>query len=203
MASFEIAHEKLEKKEGVGRSGYSNRARDRGGETVNGISRLNWPDASVWAIVDDLKRKPGFPGSLAGSPALRAATLAFFRESFWDALGLDHVDLQIVADEIYEQAVNAGHGRAGRNLQRALNLLNVREDLSGKVSRLYPDLVIDGHPGPATAAALAACVSAGRGLHVFAYLNVLQGAHFVEIIEKDPSQKVNAAGWISRVETRF
>ena len=52
-AIFEIAYKISMKLEGY----YSNSLNDKGGETVNGISRVYFPEWAGWKIVDELKSK--------------------------------------------------------------------------------------------------------------------------------------------------
>ena len=50
MADFEKAYKRTMKNEG-GAFGYSNNPKDPGGETIMGISRINWPqwpDGHLW-----------------------------------------------------------------------------------------------------------------------------------------------------------
>lgn len=198
-AVFELAYGPMRKKEGIGSGGYGNRERDRGGETFNGISRVKWPAAGVWPIIDRLKQLPGFPGILDAHVELEAATSAFYRANFWEPLGLGWCDDQVIANELFEQAVNLGGGTSARNLQEALNILNTRENNIGKVVQMWPDLKVDGFAGPVTIECLKDCIQANRRDALFGWLNVLQGDDYKRIIQADPSQRVNAAGWVSRI----
>lgn len=201
-ADFLISHQALEKKEGVGRGGYTppaaGSAADRGGETCNGIARKFWPACTIWPIVDELKEKSGFPGTLDTDPRIRQATLDFYKHSFWDALGLDYCIDQAVADELYEEAVNMGTGTGGKNLQEALNFVNRVSDAGG-VKLLWPDVEVDGRPGPVTMQAVSACAAAKRLGPLVDWMNVLQGEDLAAFMRRLPDQRVFAAGLVRRV----
>lgn len=200
-ADFKLSHAKLEEKEGIGRQGYGDHPQDRGGETINGIARVHWPKAPIWQVVDELRAAPGFPGTLDTDPRIHALTLLFYRQNFWDAMGLDHCELQAVADELYEQAVNMGLLRAGENLQEALNFVN-RKSVAGAVVLMWPDVKLDGAPGPVTMAAVSACYRAGRAAALYNWMNILQGEDLAVIMRRRPEQRVFAAGWGRRVEIK-
>lgn len=201
MADFLQAHLPLEKKEGLGKDGYHGpTGPDKGGETVNGITRVFLPQAPVWRIVDRLKALPGFPGTLNGNEELTEASRFTYKAVFWTPYGLDLCEDQQLANEIYEELVNLGPGGGGRVLQRVLNVLNVKGDEQGNTVELWPALKVDGDAGPTTQKALIACVKAGRADSLFNGMNSLQGARYIERCEQDPTQKVYAAGWLRRVE---
>ena len=96
---------------------------DKGGETYAGIARAFFPD---WHFIDAAKAHPSFQqGSLAFSrhlttlPNLEDLVTAFYRVQWWDKMGLARWP-QLVANELFEQAVNLGRGGSGKLLQRSL-----------------------------------------------------------------------------------
>src|SRR5690606_2075700 len=102
--------------------------------------------------------------------------------------GLDQVQHQRIAEELYDTGVNMGADIAGRFLQEALNLCNDR-------GRLYPDIRIDGKVGEVTLRALAEA-DADR---VFKTMNLLQGERYINILRRNETQERFWGGWLKRV----
>ena len=65
----------------------------------------------------------------------------FYKKNFWDTLRCSEMP-EIIAEEIFEQAINLGKHIAGIHLQQTLNILN-------KNQKLYSDIEIDGIIGEA------------------------------------------------------
>lgn len=194
MADFSIAYEPLKQFEG----GYSNNAADRGGETYAGIARNFFPSWAGWPIVDNWKKAVGTKPSklnkvLATDPQLRPLVEDWYKKEWWDCLGLATLH-QALANEIFEQAVNLGKTGGGKKVQTVCNAFNYQ---SGR--QLFQDLKIDGAIGPKTLAALQA-ILAGRAnsADLVHALNCMQGAHYLELAAKKPSQRVFTTGWMKR-----
>lgn len=194
MADFATAYAPLKQYEG----GYSNNAADRGGETYAGIARNFFPSWAGWPIVDKWKEGVGTKPSklnkaLAAVPELRPLVEDWYRKEWWDRLGLATLP-QALANEIFEQAVNLGKTGGGKKVQTVCNAFNYK---SG--SALFPDLKVDGAIGPKTLAALQA-ILAGRAnaADLVHALNCMQGAHYLELAAKKPSQRVFTTGWMKR-----
>ena len=181
--------------------GYANVATDRGGETYRGISRRFWPDWEGWMLVDSLK-EPGDSNSdinetLENSGDLAIKVQAFYRKNFWEPLNCDLLP-ELIAEELFDTAVNQGVGTAAKYLQEAVNLLN----LNGKI---FKDIKVDGAIGPMSLAAFDAVrISIGNryGVDRFqrTFIKVLDGLQFERyrsIVERDQSQEVNFFGWVS------
>ena len=119
MAEFEQAFSVMIKNEGF--PGYVNDPHDRGGETVAGISRKNWPGASVWPLIDAMKAKPDFPNNLKKSAELMPLVKDFYRRNFWHT---DFVSLksQELATWLFDKRVNMGLKRPIKFLQEALGV---------------------------------------------------------------------------------
>ncbi|MDE5878682.1 MAG: surface-binding protein [Desulfovibrio sp.] len=194
MADFATAYAPLAQYEG----GYSNNAADRGGETYAGIARNFFPSWAGWPVIDKWKRTVGTTPSklnkaLATVAELRPLVEDWYKKEWWDTLGLATLP-QALANEIFEQAVNLGKGGSGKNVQIICNAFNYRNGVP-----LFPDLKVDGAIGPKTLAALRA-ILAGRAdeaalVHA---LNCMQGAHYLELAAKKPSQRVFTTGWMKR-----
>ncbi len=194
MADFATAYAPLRQYEG----GYSNNAADRGGETYAGIARNFFPGWAGWPIIDRWKRSVGTRASalnkaLSTVPELRTLVEDWYRAEWWDKLGLATLP-QALANEIFEQAVNLGKGGAGKKVQTVCNAFNHKGG-----SSLFPDLKVDGAIGPKTLSALRSILAhrADEDALVHA-LNCMQGAHYLELAAKKPSQRQFTVGWMKR-----
>jgi lysozyme family protein len=107
-----------------------------------------------------------------------------YYDHYWLKLHLNKVCNYDLAYEIFEQGVNMGLHRIQVHVQRALNYLET-------------NLVVDGIIGPATIIALNEYLYPQDLLKV---LNVLQGFHYISIVENQPSQRKWARGWMRRIK---
>lgn len=190
MADFLKAYNTTKRHEG----GYSNNPKDRGGETYKGISRKNFPLWLGWVLIDSHKTKKGntttiIERELLADQALDALVISFYKSVFWDALSLDQVSNQPIANELFDTSVNMGVGTAAIYLQRSLNVLN-------RNGKDYADLMLDGKVGLRTIQVLNQHKKPEAVLKV---LNCLQGAKYVSICEANPSQEDFMFGWLERV----
>lgn len=154
---------------------------------------LDSGSATRYGITEEVARKHGYLGRMDRLPLDIAK--AIYRTSYWEPLSLDTVAQmsEPLASRLFDLAVNAGVGRAGEFLQRLLNVLN-------DGGRHYPDLRVDGAPGPVTMAALRAYHKrrGAEGMDVLRRgVNCLQGAFYVELAEKRPKDERFAYGWLS------
>lgn len=168
--------------------GYSVVKADRGGETYRGISRRFHPSWQGWPLVDQLKFEPGFPRNLANHPGLQSLVASFYLQQFWEPLQAEQIVHQSVADELFDTAVNMGIATSVSFAQTALNLLNRNQSS-------YPDGLVDGKMGPKTLKLLNEFSEVDILVRT---LNALQGARYIRICEKDPSQEVFFRGWLKR-----
>jgi lysozyme family protein len=189
MADFSRAYARTMAHEG----GYANDTDDAGGETYRGISRRFNPAWTGWARIDAARKARDFPKNLEADTVLQREVAAFHRSRHWDRLQGDAIPDQDVANELFDTGVNLGVVRAVEFLQRALNVLN-------RNARLYPDLAVDGVLGPKTQAALETCLRQDGPDLILKIMNVLQGAHYLEFMNRDPVQEKFARGWFKRVE---
>lgn len=121
-----------------------------------------------------------------------------YKLQYWDTLRLDEIDAisEDVSQELFDTGVNMGIGRAGKFLQRSLNVLN-----RGQAD--YPDLTVDGVVGPATIHSLRSYIDRRKAqgeLVLLRALDGLQRAAYIEIAERDGRQESFVFGWLlSRV----
>lgn len=156
--------------------GYVDDPSDSGGETNFGITVA-------------VARANGYHGPMRDMP--REVAYDIYVAKYWDKVRGDQLAAlsEHVAEEVVDTAVNMGHGRAGKFLQRSLNVLNDR-------ARLYPDLVVDGGIGPATLSALAAYLEQRSEIPLSRALNCLQGAFYIELAEKREKDERFVYGWL-------
>lgn len=148
--------------------------------------------ATKWGVTERVARANGYRGDMRELPIEEARRIA--KAQYWDVLRLDDIDRLSapVAQELFDTGYNMGVGTAGRMLQRALNALN-------RQAADYPDVTEDGVVGPMTVQAMRAFLDkrAGQGAHaLLKLLNVLQGAAYVEIVERRPQSEQFLLGWI-------
>ena len=158
--------------------GYTDNPADRGGPTNFGIT-------------EQRARAFGYAGPMSALP--RDMALDIYRSIYWTRPGFDQVAKisQRIAEELFDTGVNMGPKVAATFLQRLLNVLN-------RGGSDYPDIAADGDVGPMTVHALAGLLSRRIGAEnaVLLGLDALQGARYVEIAEKNPSQEVFELGWL-------
>lgn len=194
MADFETAYRLVADFEGS----YSNDKADRGGETYCGIARNFFPNWAGWAIIDREKNIAG--GNIARmKKALLNTNISklvsdWYKKEWWDQLKLGGLE-QVLANEIFEQAINLGKAGCVKKMQLVCNAYNLQNGAA-----LFPDLVVDGAIGPKTLNALAKIISCGKAqakalVHA---MNCMQGAHYIELAAKKPSQRIFTVGWMKR-----
>lgn len=188
MADFEVAYSKTMGHEG----GYANDPNDAGGETYKGVARVYNGSWDGWDVIDASKGEPDFPECLDDIYSLQTSVHEFYKENYWDVNHLDHVSDQDVAEEMFDTGVNMGISRAAKFLQKSLNYLNRNESL-------YSELVVDGAIGQASLNALNIVLDRGDQRVLLTMMNVLQGQHYMNYMDRKPSQKKYARGWMKRV----
>lgn len=146
-----------------------------------------------WGITEATARRWGYTGDMRELP--EPLMRKIYREGWWRHRWLN---CHAVAAwywpcglELFDTAVNAGHSTAGVMLQRVLNTMN-------RGGALYEDLLVDGRVGPATLEVLAELDPERDGPVVYSYLNCLQGAHYISIMEANPALEAFARGWAKR-----
>lgn len=156
--------------------GYVDDPNDSGGETNFGITL-------------QVARANGYFGPMRDLP--RPLAYDIYAAKYWDAVSGDALSAlsDHVAEEVVDTAVNMGPGRAGRFLQRALNVLNRQEDI-------YLDLKVDGAIGPATIGALKSYLAVRDELPLVRALNCLQGAFYIELAERREKDEAFVYGWL-------
>lgn len=184
---FNIAHQRTMQIE----NGYSNISSDKGGETYNGISRVNNPGWPGWAIVDARNKiKPLARFEIIRDNKLDQLVTSFYKANYFDINNLGLVNDQDIINELYDSGVNCGVVTAAKWLQESLNLINHNQ-------KDFKDLLIDGEIGAKTIEIV------NKTANKKALLTSLNGFQFMKyymLAFKDETQKDNFAGWLTRVE---
>ena len=164
MADFNPAFEAMIHDEG----GYqlTDIAGDRGGQTYAGIARKMNPDWVGWSLVD--RREFG--------ASLTALVREFYRARFWDRIRGDEIQLQAIAESIFNFSVNTGIGPAI------------------KIAQVIVGAKPDGSVGTKTIERLNQCTESG---FVASYA-IAKIQRYANLCNKDRSQAKFLLGWVNR-----
>lgn len=155
--------------------GYVNDPSDSGGETNFGITIR-------------VARSYGYTGAMIDLP--RQTAFDIYADKYWNKVCGDQIKKlsESICAEVVDTAVNMGPGRAGKFLQRCLNVLNNR-------TKLYPDLVVDGAIGRNTIKALALYLKYRDEKTMVKALDSLQGAFYITLAERREKDERFVYGW--------
>jgi lysozyme family protein len=159
--------------------GYSNNPKDSGGETN-------------WGITVDEARRAGYTGPMRSMPrdvAVRIYKSKYILEPKLDKLWT--LEQARIAYEVFDSGVNCGTQTAIKWLQTGLNALN-------REGNDYPDIAVDGSIGPATLGALQKFLQLRKlegEVVLLKILNVLQGAHYLDLSVRRPKDEDFVFGW--------
>lgn len=161
--------------------GYINDEADSGGATKYGITEAT-------------ARRNGYYGAMQDLPLALAQDI-YAREFFYnDSLDMLSPISKAITEEVFDAGVNCGTATAIKFLQRALNALNNRQEH-------YPDIVVDGIMGSKTQQALIDFLEKRRNMRgeavLYNLINCLQGAYYVELVEKREKDEKWIFGWAS------
>lgn len=131
MADFKKAWPKTSRNE----AGYANNSKDSGKETYRGISIVNNPDCPIWPIVHKTIFNLGINNTLdagktiwtridtelAKIPGLDEMVSNFYKLNYWDKLNLDNEPDQLIAETVFDTAVNLGCSVAKQFIKQAEN----------------------------------------------------------------------------------
>lgn len=184
MAAFEIANKKSMNFEG----GYVNDPDDPGAETYKGISRRYHPEVTIWPIIDGMKAQN--IGTVL-TDELKGIIHAWYKVWHWDFFGMDFINDQRIANEIYDSGINLGRRTVGKFVQECSNTHFDESQI----------LKVDGYPGPRTQSNLAKIIVMGpaRIDTLYKQLNSEQGHHYTMAANKNPRLKKFVVGWYKRV----
>jgi lysozyme family protein len=210
MALFELFLPGLLRREG----GYVNHPADPGAETYAGVARAYNPQWPGWPLVDAVKKKLNLGSfipvakyglinkELAAEPRMKPLLSSFYKAAYWDALKLDYVTNQVLAEQMADHGTNAGPSRPAKMIQFAVN------EAAGKAL-----LVVDGQIGPKTLSAINAADQA-KLLKAFVQLRRDHYEYRTAVrtpkpdvvallkslnVKPDPSQKIFLNSWLARL----
>ncbi len=168
MASFEKAYNLMIFNEG----GYVDHTvdGDRGGQTYAGIARKFHPDWAGWDYIDD---------NDTSSPELKEHVVLFYKDEFWDEVRGDDIISQLIANSIFDFAVNAGVDTASKLAQQVVGERR------------------DGVIGPITLAAINEYDSLTEDNFLSNYA-LAKISRYVQIVGRDRSQGKFLLGWLRR-----
>lgn len=182
--TFDRAVNFVLKKEG----GYVNHPNDKGGETNLGITKATaLANKDIWA-------KHNWNGNMKTLPVSFAKEV--YRRNYWDKIKGDTL-LEIhplLADHMFDLAVNSGPTVPTKHLQEALNLLNDRQ-------KDYKDTGVDGKIGPGTFTALRAFAKrrGEQGLEdLVLTLVAMQTRLYLSLSANNETQEAFTNGWLRR-----
>ena len=157
--------------------GYVFDPSDSGGETKYGITRA-------------VATRYGYTQSMLEMP--KQVAFDIYAARYWDKLHCDQIASlsKKVAAEVFDTGVNMGTGRAGKFLQRSLNVMNNR-------GHYYPDIRVDGAIGNQTIRALSAYIKRRGDKVLYRALNSLQGAFYITLAERREKDERFVYGWFS------
>lgn len=165
MADLNLAMPRVFAREG----GYVDNAADHGKQTNKGITIGTLLRHHPGASIDDLKNLTD------------AEATAIYRADYWDPIHGDAIADQIVAEKVFDLAVNMGVVHAVRILQLAL-------------CQLGRTVAVDGVMGTATIQA--------AGLEtaevLMPALRQEAARRYIRIVKADPTQRVFLLGWLTR-----
>jgi lysozyme family protein len=155
--------------------GFVDDPSDSGGKTNYGITEI-------------VARSFGYIGRMHDLPHDVAYSIYVTR--YWDTVRGDELMSlsERIVEEVVDTGVNMGVNRAGKFLQRSLNVLNNRE-------KYYRDVVVDGLIGQGTLTALEVYLSKRDESTLVKMLNCLQGAFYVELAERREKDERFISGW--------
>ncbi len=180
MINFKRAYDKLIAYEG----GYVNDPDDRGGETYKGISRKFHPNWCGWELVDEFKHNLALLKE--NEHRIEPCVEKFYLENYWQKIHGDALPY-VIAEELFEQAVNLGIKKAVKHFQRALNILSKKDLLDD-----------DGKFGIRT---LSAAQDLLRGVYIrlcYNVLNIMQGSHYINLMLRNVTYR-KYIGWFERI----
>ena len=165
VADFDPAFERTIQNEG----GYRlvNIPADKGGQTYAGIARNYHPNWPGWRYID--------AGDMQNLE-LSALVRGFYRDEFWEKISGDGISSQMIAEAIFDFAVNAGVG------------------VAAKLAQIVVGATPDGRIGPITLSKLNAM---DEGIFVLKYA-IAKITRYADICNKDRSQGKFLLGWINR-----
>jgi len=174
--NFKAAIENLFRQEG----GYVNDPQDKGGATKYGIS-LNF------------LKSLGKRGDINNDNVVnendikiidKNTAIEIYKKEFWDKYGFHRINNEIIAETLFDFSVNMGSKSAIKLIQKALNLHDSKQ--LSKENGVLDDQTIF-------------LINISNPLKLMLFFRAVVSWHYIQITEKDSSQKKFIYGWLKRV----
>lgn len=170
-------------------AGYVKDPKDLGGETNHGITV-----GLATQYKKELTQRFGWDGTMVNLSKDMAFWL--YEVEFWDKLLCDQLMgvHPLIADKMFDIAINSGKTRAGTFLQEFLNVNNNEQ-------KLYADLKVDGWLGDKTFKAVSGYISARstQGLRIMLHsLISRQTSYYIDISQGREANERFTYGWLTR-----
>jgi lysozyme family protein len=182
---------------------WTNNPRDRGGETVGGVSRVKHPKLRWWADVDAISRSDWGEGPIDLSQyepvqAIQDGVTSFYGDFGWlykpadpsRRVHVTDVSSLRVARKLYDLKVNGGTGLLKAGVRKLQALVGTSADGTygpGTAARVNSYTTMDAD-GRNESFVQAAVVSLAHG----------QMLYYAGIVKRDPSQLTFINGWVNR-----
>lgn len=161
---------------------------DPGGETVHGIARNPWPSWQGWPLVDALKSNPDFPRIMLTNETINSFVDVFYQKNFWNKILGDLINAQVIANQVFDSAVNQGVVAGSKLLQESINWVD-------------NCLKVDGKIGPITIDALnRICFGSGGADKVLSRFLELRRAKYQALAAARPLESDFLPLWLARCE---
>lgn len=165
---------------------------DRGGQTVAGITRKNWPDERLWVEIDKALAGGLKSGDyLSGDLHRLAHTTAqhVYHEGYWKVMRLGQLRSIEAARAIMLCGVLAGPSTAIELVQTTIN--NIMDEAA---------VAVDGIMGPQTLNQISKRTTLiDDQMGFLAMFGISQIARYTAIANLDPTQRRYLRGWCNRV----
>ena len=156
---------------------FSNNQYDSGGKTKYGITESVWNSYSQEKPIEDITIEDA---------------IAVYHKRYWDCIYGDDIPDEGLAILLFDSAVNHGVNSAIKLLQEALNATN------GNGKR-WADINVDGVIGEQTMDAIFLAENLGKLRELFIALYFARGRKYMNIVEKNPTQREFTNGWLKRL----
>lgn len=157
--------------------GFSNHAQDSGGWTKLGVTK---------AVLEAHRGKSVTEQDVVRLTEKEAS--AIYKARYWDKVMADEINSAMVADEVFEMAVNSGVPRGSRIFQEAINSF----DLDNPIA-------VDGIVGPKTIKAANDLIKAGKETALYNSMNFLQLEFYIGLVASNPKKySPFIKGWVAK-----
>lgn len=102
-------------------NGYVDDRDDKGGETIYGITRRNYPDLIIWKSLDDISTVREKKRYKPSKEEMEEVRMIYYRK-YYRKLQCDYFNDDCLALQLFDMSVNAGTSTAAKLLQEVLGI---------------------------------------------------------------------------------